>query len=63
MIRHSKNSRSSGVPDFVIILLITFYTLPFVGLYLLTVPGKKDLGITLMVIGIVLWLISGTVAT
>ena len=59
MSRHSKSSRNSGVPDLVIMLLIAFYALPFVGLYLLTVPGKKDLGVTLIVIGVVLWIVVG----
>lgn len=59
MSRHSKSSRSNDIPDLVIMMLIAFYALPFIGMYLLTVPGKKELGVTLMVIGIVLRIIVG----
>ena len=59
MSRNTKSSHSNDVPDFVIVMLIAFCALPFIGLYLLTVPGKKKLGITLIVVGVILWIVAG----
>ena len=62
MSRNTNSSHSNDVPDLVIMVLIAFYALPFIGMYLLTVPGQKDLGITLIVTGIALWIVAGAAA-
>ena len=62
MSRNTKSSHSNDVPEFVIVMLIAFCALPFIGMYLLTVPGQKDLGITLIVTGIALWIVAGAAA-
>lgn len=56
-----RNQSNDGLPGCVIILILSVFAMPLVGLYL-AVTGKgesKGLGIALLVVGLIIWIVIG----
>ena len=60
---YRRRSDNDSMP-LIVLLLLAFYALPLVGLYFLLRedPSKRELGIILLVVGIILWIIVGVSA-